>query len=314
MLASAGLSLAENASNKVENSYWNYQNRAWALEDYDRMKQDNLNFWAMQNEYNSPKAQLQRFQEAGLNPLLIYGQGSSGLAGNLSAPSSSSPNAKATNFDFKNGMLDYIAFKNQSAQTDNIIKQSKFIESQTRLNDAKTNTELMKEIGMVLDNARKQFENDKNFVLYETTVNTAKAQLEQINNNIRIANEQLKLNARQTATGEKNANTNEKNANTNAKNANTNAKNSDTSRMTALSNIERNNFLNDLTRNMTETESQKATNLYQQTLNAIETGSLTVAQKEKVFSEIRNLDARTFKTYLDAGLTPLKIIGILLGK
>lgn len=40
----------------------------------------NLDMWKMQNEYNSPQSQMQRFKEAGLNPNLIYGQGTSGNA------------------------------------------------------------------------------------------------------------------------------------------------------------------------------------------------------------------------------------------
>lgn len=34
----------------------------------------NLELWNLQNEYNSPAAQMKRFQDAGLNPNLIYGQ------------------------------------------------------------------------------------------------------------------------------------------------------------------------------------------------------------------------------------------------
>lgn len=46
----------------------------------DVQNQYNLDMWNRQNEYNSPQAQMQRFQEAGLNPNLIYGQGTSGNA------------------------------------------------------------------------------------------------------------------------------------------------------------------------------------------------------------------------------------------
>lgn len=46
----------------------------------EQQNQFNLDMWNKQNEYNSPKAQMQRFQEAGLNPNLIYGQGTSGNA------------------------------------------------------------------------------------------------------------------------------------------------------------------------------------------------------------------------------------------
>ena len=42
----------------------------------------NLNMWNLQNEYNSPQAQMQRLEDAGLNKALMYGQGSTGNAGN----------------------------------------------------------------------------------------------------------------------------------------------------------------------------------------------------------------------------------------
>ena len=51
-------------------------NRAEAELAYQRSVQ----LWNMQNEYNSPQSQMERFKAAGLNPHLIYGQGSSGLA------------------------------------------------------------------------------------------------------------------------------------------------------------------------------------------------------------------------------------------
>lgn len=44
----------------------------------------NLNLWNLNNEYNTPAAQMERYKEAGLNPHLMYGQGSSG---NSSSPS-----------------------------------------------------------------------------------------------------------------------------------------------------------------------------------------------------------------------------------
>lgn len=45
--------------------------------------QYNIDMWRMNNEYNSPQAQMQRYQEAGLNPNLIYTQGN---PGNSSSP------------------------------------------------------------------------------------------------------------------------------------------------------------------------------------------------------------------------------------
>lgn len=56
--------------------------------DYD------LNLWNMMNEYNSPQSQMQRFKEAGLNPMLVYQQGT---PGNASSPANSTmPNVQLT--------------------------------------------------------------------------------------------------------------------------------------------------------------------------------------------------------------------------
>lgn len=50
--------------------------------------QRNKEMWNAQNMYNSPQAQMARYAEAGLNPHLIYGQGSSG---NASSPPAYQP-------------------------------------------------------------------------------------------------------------------------------------------------------------------------------------------------------------------------------
>lgn len=51
-----------------------------------------LEMWNLQNEYNSPKAQMQRFKEAGLNPMLAYTQGNPGNSSH--APQVHVPNAE----------------------------------------------------------------------------------------------------------------------------------------------------------------------------------------------------------------------------
>jgi len=54
--------------------------------------QQNVKFWKMQNEYNTPANQMKRLKDAGLNPNLIYGSGSAntGIAGGV-APSKPAP-------------------------------------------------------------------------------------------------------------------------------------------------------------------------------------------------------------------------------
>lgn len=57
----------------------------------EQQNQYNIDMWKMQADYNSPQAQMQRFKDAGLNPNLIYGQGSNGNMS--SAPQMVTPNA-----------------------------------------------------------------------------------------------------------------------------------------------------------------------------------------------------------------------------
>lgn len=53
--------------------------------------QQNIKFWEMQNAYNTPKSQMGRLKDAGLNPNLIYGSNANtGVAGSVS-PSKASP-------------------------------------------------------------------------------------------------------------------------------------------------------------------------------------------------------------------------------
>lgn len=57
--------------------------------------------WALENAYNTPKAQMERLRSAGLNPNLIYGNGASGLqSGSVSSPTApSAPMAQTVPFE-----------------------------------------------------------------------------------------------------------------------------------------------------------------------------------------------------------------------
>jgi len=69
----------------------NRKTREWNEQMYDKQKRDNLEFWGMQNSYNSPEQQMQRMQKAGLNPALMYGNGTASAGNSTSAPDT--PNA-----------------------------------------------------------------------------------------------------------------------------------------------------------------------------------------------------------------------------
>lgn len=90
---------------------------------YDIQKKDNIDFWNMNNSYNSPQAQMARLQEAGLNPNLVYGNGAT-------ATSSSAPNVpnamaykpSAPQFDLPQIFDQYFDIKSKQQNLDNMKK------------------------------------------------------------------------------------------------------------------------------------------------------------------------------------------------
>lgn len=65
----------------------------------EQQNQYNIDMWKMQADYNSPQSQMQRYADAGLNPNLIYSQGSNG---NMSqAPQMVTPQAPELSKDMQ---------------------------------------------------------------------------------------------------------------------------------------------------------------------------------------------------------------------
>lgn len=96
------------AANKRQ---WKYQQRAMQLQ-----QQYNREAWEMQNAYNTPQAQMERLQQAGLNPRLIYGPGAAGpTAGPLDPPEV--PSRQATQFQVPQDLLfQYMQVRQMDAQ------------------------------------------------------------------------------------------------------------------------------------------------------------------------------------------------------
>jgi len=163
----------------------NKKSRAFATQMYERQKYDNLNFWNMQNEYNSPAAQMQRFTDAGLNPALIYGQ--QNTAGPLTSPDVQKPefNAPQPGQAALSGTLSAIdAITNlemKQAQTDNLKVQRDVI-----VQDALLKAGQIGDIDM--SRRRKMFDLDLAGELRQTSVDAAKEQLRQtkVNTDINI--------------------------------------------------------------------------------------------------------------------------------
>lgn len=104
-------------------------NKQMARYAFDR----NVDMWNMQNEYNTPAKQMERFKEGGLNPHLIYGKGTPGNASEL--PKYQAPKAEYTSqppFSVLPNMLgQFQDFKVKDAQIDLLNAQKKRTDEMT---------------------------------------------------------------------------------------------------------------------------------------------------------------------------------------
>lgn len=138
-----GLSLATqlgaDAANRREVRRANAASQQHTLDMYERQRRDNQAQWHMQNEYNSPEAQMARLQKAGLNPNLVYGSG--GVTQNaapMPSVTAGSYNPEAPTFNTGSIMSSYFDTKIQQAQYDNLKAQNTVLVQDAALKAANT--------------------------------------------------------------------------------------------------------------------------------------------------------------------------------
>lgn len=137
-LISGGSMLAQQGLNAATANVRSKKQYKWTkkLSDYTYSK--DLESWNRQNEYNLPINQMQRLDEAGLNPNLMYGTGQ----GANVAKEMPKYNAPSVNYDLQpvNMMQILSAFQDikvKQAQADNIAEQTK---TRKLENDVKVST------------------------------------------------------------------------------------------------------------------------------------------------------------------------------
>lgn len=101
-----------------------------------------MEFWNMQNEYNTPKKQMERFAEAGLNPNLIYGQGTNGNSS--FSPTPQMPKTSPYRLD--------MSYADEISQ---LLLQKRALDSDVALKEKQAKTEEAKVQSMAYDNAVK---------------------------------------------------------------------------------------------------------------------------------------------------------------
>lgn len=125
------------------NGYINYY---YANKLADKQNQRQIDFWNMQNAYNTPKAQMERYAEAGLNPNLIYSQGNTaGPIGQAAVGSFNMPNTGVRThfFDAVQALSAKYAIENMKEQNLNLRAQNALIDSQTSVADANAQKQLL---------------------------------------------------------------------------------------------------------------------------------------------------------------------------
>lgn len=147
---------------------------------YQEERNNSLKDWAMQNEYNSPKNQMARLKEAGLNPQMVYNQGYN--APPVHSATASAPEYKSyqpgvprykENIDIGASLGGYYDASLKTAQTDNVkantevAKQEALLKAVQTLNTAQQTKVSQFDLGVKQDTRH-------------VTVEAAKANLERM--------------------------------------------------------------------------------------------------------------------------------------
>ena len=180
----AGSALLGTGANAYVTGRMNKRSMKFAREMYERQKADNLAFWRMQNQYNSPQAQMQRFQEAGLNPHLIYGRGDSGQAGLMTAPHPGKPQFDVPDFSGIGnagvGLAGIYDLEMKAAQADNLRTQNTVLIQEALLKAAQT-------LNIGAQTERSEFDLEFEKELRDVSAEARREALRQLKTNIQLS-------------------------------------------------------------------------------------------------------------------------------
>lgn len=104
------------------------------------------------NEYNTPLNQMKRFQEAGLNPNLIYGQGNPGNSSMPGAPSLKAPELGDLGDVIANPLSKYYERATANQNLDNLKAQEEYTKNKAFTESFKALSEEARNTGMRIKN------------------------------------------------------------------------------------------------------------------------------------------------------------------
>lgn len=124
----AGVGLANAGANILSTHMANKANKELAEYSFDMQRQ----MIQEQNAYNSPVQQIARYQEAGLNPSLIYGNGASSAGNQSTIAKYDAPRMEAPQFDLTAAMGMFLQARRTEAEIKNIEAQTQRYQEDTR--------------------------------------------------------------------------------------------------------------------------------------------------------------------------------------
>lgn len=146
-------------------------NRELAEYSYDK----DLEMWNLENQYNSPAQQMARLAAAGLNPNLVYGNGS--VSGNTTT---SGPRYKAPHLEYNNRafQIPHIAsylqdFAAKQASIANLKQQNDNLAASADKTRMETKTEALNQLQKAINAMSNKFDYDLKSELRKYTVDTA---------------------------------------------------------------------------------------------------------------------------------------------
>lgn len=188
-LIAAGASLVGSGAQVYAQGKTNKKTRQWNEMMYGRQRQDAIDDWNRQNEYNSPEATMRRLKEAGLNPNLVYGDGATTVAQSVRSTESKAWNPQAPDYGNVSkaaleGLGAYQDFTLQQEQVKNMVAQRENMQLDSILKSIEVSSNQIK-------NAKGSLELSQARDLYDTTVQTAKEQLHnlQVSTDVKINEE-----------------------------------------------------------------------------------------------------------------------------
>lgn len=161
-----GLNQAASSINAERNyKYWKKQT------DYEQ--QLALENWNRQNEYNSPKSQMQRYAEAGLNPNLIYGQQNTG--GTIDLQGASSVNTESAQ------RMEHIGFMSAYQNAQMMKAQTSLIKQQTLTEANNTLLRSYEAVEKQIEAIYKERKEKNDVTIGEETIKNLKVQRDKLN-------------------------------------------------------------------------------------------------------------------------------------